>query len=136
VGPGRLGSLSVWEVARALSGLTVKDVMIKAMRVITTGQDTPVEEAARVMVERKMGCLPVADGGWQMATISYQFSARGGASWPAVASLRARRGKWDAVVKRAVSQEQMVAALGRPRGIHIPQGRVEGQQIIDVREIR
>jgi CBS domain-containing protein len=28
----------------------------------TTTPDTPVSEAARLMIERKIGCLPVVDG--------------------------------------------------------------------------
>jgi len=59
VDPGRLGRLNVWEIAGVLSGLKVKDVMIKAPNVITVSQDITIEEAARVMVERRIGCLPV-----------------------------------------------------------------------------
>jgi acetoin utilization protein AcuB len=52
----------VWDIARTLSGLTVKDIMVKAKDVVTTSQDTTIEEAASLMVERKIGCLPVVDG--------------------------------------------------------------------------
>ena len=63
VDPGRLGSLDVWEITRYLSGLTLKDVMIKASDVITVGQNTTIEEAAHIMVENKIGCLPVVEEG-------------------------------------------------------------------------
>jgi len=63
VDPGRLGSLDVWEITRYLSGLTVKDVMVKAQDVVTIDPDTTIEEAARVMVENKIGGLPVLDEG-------------------------------------------------------------------------
>lgn len=63
VDPGRLGSLDVWEITRYLSGLTLKDMMIKARDVITVGQNTTIEEAARIMVENKIGCLPVMEEG-------------------------------------------------------------------------
>jgi acetoin utilization protein AcuB len=63
VDPGRLASLDVWDITRYLSGLTVKDVMIKANDVVTCQQDNTIEEAARVMVERKVGSLPVVDEG-------------------------------------------------------------------------
>jgi acetoin utilization protein AcuB len=63
VDPGRLASLDVWDITRYLSGLTVKDVMIKANNVVTCQQDTTIEEAARVMVERRVGSLPVVDEG-------------------------------------------------------------------------
>jgi len=61
VPPTKLTSLNVWEITRFLSNLTVKDVMIKGKDVITIGPDATIEEAARVMVEHKIGCLPVLD---------------------------------------------------------------------------
>jgi acetoin utilization protein AcuB len=63
VDPARLGSLDVWEIARTLSGLAVQDLMIKVKDVIAVEPDITIEEAARVMVEEKIGCLPVLDGG-------------------------------------------------------------------------
>ncbi|MGB9592631.1 MAG: CBS domain-containing protein, partial [Anaerolineae bacterium] len=54
VDPRRLSSLDVWEIARYLSGLTVRDVMIKARDVITIHPDATIEDAARIMVERKV----------------------------------------------------------------------------------
>jgi len=61
VPPTRLTSLNVWEITRFLSDLTVKDVMVKRKDVITIGPDATIEEAARVMVENKIGCLPVLE---------------------------------------------------------------------------
>ena len=61
VDPGRLGSLNMWEIAGYLSRVTLKDVMIKAKDVITIGPDLTIEEAARIMVEKKIGCLPVLE---------------------------------------------------------------------------
>ena len=45
---------------RALGGIVVKEVM--TAEVVTTTPDTPITAAARVMVDRKIGCLPVLDG--------------------------------------------------------------------------
>lgn len=61
--PGRLGSLNMWELAGYLSRLTVKDVMIKAKDVTTIGPNLTIEEAARIMVEKKIGSLPVVENG-------------------------------------------------------------------------
>jgi acetoin utilization protein AcuB len=61
VDPGKLGSLNMWDIASYLSGLTLKDVMLKAVDVVTVGPDLTIEEAARIMVEKKIGCLPVLD---------------------------------------------------------------------------
>jgi len=161
VDPGRLGSLSVWEIARALSGLTVKDVMIKAPNVITVSQDETIEDAALLMVQKRIGCLPVVERGiligiitevdllaqlaemmsthahgvrvtvrmpdlpGELAKLVAAIAARG---WgiPALGGAASPKasGKWDAVVKLAVSREQALEVLGG----------IPGQEIIDIRE--
>ena len=45
---------------RALSSIAVKEVMTED--VVTTTPDTPITTAARMMVDRKIGCLPVVEG--------------------------------------------------------------------------
>lgn len=52
--------LSVWEVNYLLSKLTVEKVMSK--EVITVTEDMPIEEAARIMADRKIGGMPVVRG--------------------------------------------------------------------------
>lgn len=63
VDPGRLGSLSVWDIARTLSSLRVQDVMLKASAVVTIDPDLTIEQAASIMVEKRIGCLPVLQKG-------------------------------------------------------------------------
>jgi acetoin utilization protein AcuB len=63
VEPGRLGSLDVWEITRYLSDLQVEDVMVKGKDLVTIAQDATLEEAAQLMVEKKVGCLPVVEDG-------------------------------------------------------------------------
>ena len=46
---------------RMLGLLVVKEVMTS--QVVTVAPDAPLSDAARTMVERKIGCLPVVDGG-------------------------------------------------------------------------
>ncbi|HYL57629.1 MAG TPA: CBS domain-containing protein [Candidatus Acidoferrales bacterium] len=46
---------------KLLNTLLVKDVM--TTDVTTTTPETPLVEAARVLIERKIGCLPVLDNG-------------------------------------------------------------------------
>ncbi len=58
--PSPATSLSVFEVHYLLSKLQVKDVMTK--RVIAIDEDCPLEEAARIMVDHKIGSLPVVRG--------------------------------------------------------------------------
>jgi len=55
--PSAATTLSVWEIHSLLDKLTAKDVMVRD--VITTTEDTPIEEAAQLMREHKIGCLPV-----------------------------------------------------------------------------
>jgi acetoin utilization protein AcuB len=61
--PTQLASLNVWEITRFLSNLTVKDVMVKGEDVTTIGPDATLEEAAHIMVENKIGSLPVLEEG-------------------------------------------------------------------------
>jgi acetoin utilization protein AcuB len=55
--PSPATSLSVWEMNYLLSKIKVKDVMTK--NVLTVAEDTPIEEAARIMADNKIGGLPV-----------------------------------------------------------------------------
>ncbi len=163
VQPATLGSLNVWEITRFLSNLTIGDVMVKAEDGITIEKDATVEEAARIMVENKIGCLPVLedsivvgiiteidllaqlmemlatrvpgvrvtvrmpDQKGELAKLVSAISAQG---WGILACGGSPAPKdptkWDAVIKiRNVPQEEIVAALER----------IEGQEIVDVREV-
>lgn len=57
--PSPVSTLSVWEMNYLLSKVTVKQVMSK--KVLTIKRDTPIEEAARIMADNKLGGLPVVD---------------------------------------------------------------------------
>lgn len=59
--PSDATSLSVWEMNYMLSKVTVEKIMTR--EVITTQKDTPLEEAARKMVDNKIGGLPVVMDG-------------------------------------------------------------------------
>ncbi|HUW71111.1 MAG TPA: CBS domain-containing protein [bacterium] len=58
--PSPTTSLSVWEINSLLSKLTVDKVMTR--KLVTVTGDTPMEEAARIMADRKIGGLPVLQG--------------------------------------------------------------------------
>ncbi|MBA4422477.1 MAG: hypothetical protein C0390_05160 [Syntrophus sp. (in: bacteria)] len=66
--PSTATSLSVFEVHYLLSKLKMKDVMSK--RVVTVGDDCPLEEAARIMVDYKIGCLPISKDGKLLGIIT------------------------------------------------------------------
>ena len=58
--PSSATSLSVWEINYLVGKIKIKDVMTKA--VLTISENTPIEEAARLMVDNKVGGLPVMRG--------------------------------------------------------------------------
>jgi len=59
--PSQAPSLSVWEVNYLLARLTVEEVMTTG--VIIIGPDQNARNAARLMLEHKIGALPVLDAG-------------------------------------------------------------------------
>jgi acetoin utilization protein AcuB len=58
--PSEATSLSVWELNYLISKITVERVMTR--KIITTTEDIPLEEAARVMADNNIGSLPVLRG--------------------------------------------------------------------------
>ena len=58
--PSPATSLSVWEIHGLLARIKIKELMTK--NVITICEDCPIEEAARIMVDNKIGGLPVMRG--------------------------------------------------------------------------
>ena len=66
--PSPASSLSIYEMHYLLSKLTVSQVMTKD--VVTIAEDTPVEDAARIMTDRKIGSLPVVRGGQLVGIIT------------------------------------------------------------------
>jgi acetoin utilization protein AcuB len=59
--PSPATTLSVWEINALLARLTVGEVMTRS--VIVVDVDRPVAEAARLMLDHKIGALPVLEGG-------------------------------------------------------------------------
>jgi acetoin utilization protein AcuB len=59
--PSPANTLSVWEVNYLLARLTVAEVMTRA--VITVEANRDIAAAARLMIEHKIGALPVVEDG-------------------------------------------------------------------------
>jgi acetoin utilization protein AcuB len=59
--PSQATSLSVWEMNYLLTRLTVGKVMTSS--VITVGPDRDARDAAQLMLDHRIGALPVVDGG-------------------------------------------------------------------------
>jgi CBS domain-containing protein len=66
--PSRATSLSVREINHLLTKLTVEEVMTRS--VITIGPDRPARDAARLMLEHRIGALPVLDDGHLIGIIT------------------------------------------------------------------
>ena len=58
--PSPATTLSLYEIYSLLETLRIRQMMSRP--VITVEGDCPLEEAARIMVEHKISCLPVMDG--------------------------------------------------------------------------
>jgi acetoin utilization protein AcuB len=163
VDPGRLGSLDMWEITRFLSRLTVKDVMIKAPQVLSIGQTATIEEAARLMVRNKVGCLPVLEDGilvgilTEMDLLAQLTNLLGGAVSGVRVTMRVpdRIGEFAKVTAAIAAQGWGIYASGEvpaPKDAgywdfviklrNVTKGdvvavleKIEGQQVIDVREV-
>jgi len=66
--PSPVTTLSVWEVTYLMSQVTVDEVMTK--EVVTTTEDAPIEEAARLMYDNRIGSLVVMRDGLVVGIIT------------------------------------------------------------------
>ena len=66
--PSPASSLSIHEIAYLLSKLTVRKLMTK--NPVTINRTTTVEEAARLMVDQDLSCLPVVEDGKLVGIVS------------------------------------------------------------------
>ena len=66
--PSKATALDVYEINYLLAKATVKDAM--GSQLTTTTPATPVEEAALLMFEKNVGCLPVVEGDVLVGIIS------------------------------------------------------------------
>jgi acetoin utilization protein AcuB len=164
VDPGRLGSLDVWEITRYLSRLTVSDIMVKRVHVVTAGPDETIEEAARTMVERSIGCLPILEDNVVVGLITENHLLRQlmemmSMQMPGVRVTiwmpSRKKGELAKLVAAIAAQGWGIAALG---GVVAPKqpdkweavvklykvsadkvkaalSQIEGQEIVDIREV-
>jgi acetoin utilization protein AcuB len=66
--PSRATSLSAQEITHLLSRLTVGEIMTRS--VVTIGPDRPAREGAQLMLDHKVGALPVLDDGHLIGIIT------------------------------------------------------------------
>ncbi len=66
--PSDISHFSRFEITYTLSRIKVKSIMVK--NVFTIGPDIPIEDAAFLMAEKRIGTLPVVDDGFLVGIIS------------------------------------------------------------------
>ncbi|MDR0323712.1 MAG: CBS and ACT domain-containing protein [Treponema sp.] len=59
-GPSEATSLDMYEISYLLTKIKASEIMIK--KVVTVNEDEVLEEAARIMADKGIGCLPVMRG--------------------------------------------------------------------------
>ncbi len=65
--PSGATSLSIWEVSYLLANLRIEEIMTR--NPVTVSAETTISEAARIMMEKKIGGLPVVDDTGRLAGI-------------------------------------------------------------------
>jgi CBS domain-containing protein len=66
--PKETETLNIWELHFKVAGLEVRDFMTP--QPITVTPDTPIQQAARLMLQHKIGGLPVVDAGHLVGIIT------------------------------------------------------------------
>jgi acetoin utilization protein AcuB len=66
--PSTATTLSVWEIPELLERLHVRDVMTRD--VATVLASTPIQEAAQILIDRRIGGLPVLEDGRVVGVIT------------------------------------------------------------------
>jgi acetoin utilization protein AcuB len=87
--PSPATSLSIWEINYLMARLTVESVMTKAVITITPERDATA--AAQIMLDHKIGALPVVDRGMVVGIVTETdmlraFAAMASAGEPAIAA--------------------------------------------------
>jgi acetoin utilization protein AcuB len=165
VSPDLLASMDVWEITRHLSGLTVGKVMIAGDDLHTIGPDATLEEAAGLLIEHKLGGLPVVEDGDVVVGIITETDLLielqhllGGrdAGWRVVIRVPDRVGEFRKIMRVIADNGWGIMAMGSVRSPRRPGfwdvvvkvrhcGRdelvaalaaIEEQEVVDVRETK
>jgi acetoin utilization protein AcuB len=159
-GPSSVTSLSVWEIRSLLDRITIKNVMVHD--VITTTEDIPIEDAAHLMLDHKISCLPVVRDGRLVGIITEtdvfrtfmeMFAARQKGLRITMEVLD-REGELAKVAQAIANQGGYIAACGvfmvtdpakwglvfKVRNVDrdvliATLSKIEGQNILDIREV-
>lgn len=163
VSPEQLGSLDVWEITRYLAGLTVGKLMITGKDLTTIGPNATLEEAAGLLIEHKVGGLPVVEDGDVvlgiitetdlMIQLQHLLGGRD-AGWRVTIRVPDRPGEFRKITGAITSKDWGIMAMGSVRSPRRPGfwdviikvryctrdelvaalSAIEDQEIVDVRE--
>jgi acetoin utilization protein AcuB len=123
--PSPASSLSMWELNYLLWKLQIKTLMTE--KVVTVTPQTPIESAARIMVERKIGGLPVVnDDGHVVGVITEtdifraftELMAAGVESARIVMRVPNRKGVLAEVAQRIADLNGNIVSVGTYHGKH------------------
>jgi acetoin utilization protein AcuB len=163
ISPELLSSLDVWEISRYLSNLTVGKVMITGSDLQTIGPDATLEEAADLLIQHKLGGLPVVEDGNVVLGIITETDLLielehllGGrdAGWRVVIRVPDRQGEFRKIVRVINDKGWGLMAMGAVRSprrsgfwdvvikvryctrdeLVAALSAIEGQEIADIRE--
>jgi len=160
--PETLGSLDVWEITRYLADLRVKKVMVSGADLKTIGPEATLEEAADLMIQHKVGGLPVVEGGIVAGIITetdllVELQNLLGAKepgWRVVMRVLDKKGEYSRLTRAISDQGWGIMALGSVRARRQPEmwdivlkirhcsrddletvlRGIEGQELLDLRE--
>jgi len=162
--PERLTSLDVWEITRYLSNLTVSDMMVKGPDLQTIGSDATLEEAAQIMIHKKVSGLPVVDDAVVVGILTetdllielQNLLGAVDAGWRVVMRVPDRSGEFRKLIRAISDKGWGLMAMGSVRTPRYPDRwdiilklryctreelvavleKIEDQEIMDIRETK
>ena len=161
--PDQLGSMDVWELTRYIQDLTVGKVMIKGPELCTLAPDATIEEAADLMIAKKISGVPVVEsdnvvvGIITETDLLIELRDLLGAidpGWRAVVRVPDRDGEFRKLIRVISDKGWGIMALGSVRSPKRPDhwdlivkvrhcrrdelveaiGQIEDQELVDLRE--
>jgi acetoin utilization protein AcuB len=143
--PSPVTTLSIWEMNYLLSKVTISEVM--SQNVLTVTEDTPIEQAARIMADNKIGGLPVMKDGHCVGIITetdlfkvfLELLGAREAGVRATIVIEDRPGSLAAITKAVADKKASFISLGQTHGeksgTHNVTFKVEGITLPELREL-
>lgn len=143
--PSPVTTLSIWEMNYLLSKITVSEVM--SPNVLTVTEDTPIEQAARIMADNKIGGLPVMKEGHCVGIITetdlfkvfLELLGARDAGIRATVIIEDKPGALAAITQAVAKEKASFISLGQvhgnEHGTHLVTFKVDGISQSKLREV-